>query len=344
VQSYEFVELVDRLDASMEAAPKSSVRTAAQAARVSAMMAKSRANALDLCQKLYPPAGKAPVAPSAVGEQVTDKRRKLPTQKECSEILGLLSDANKHMLPAGSTMPSFIHTPKGAKGGAAPGQGAARPGAARQGAARQGAVPGKAPGGAKPKPRFSDSSMEAVEQMVADAEAQALATGARVRIQPIVFVHGIWSKPARWADFANMLNAKVRAGTLAACFNTHSWNFADLDAANVAALKTTITSTLTLCKDYLPSADPNVILVTHSKGGLISRAYLRQYPEPAQSRVSGLYFIGTPNCGSPMADFYMEQENPLTSFDHCAFALGGLAGRTRYAGCARRNSSTRVAG
>lgn len=278
------------------------------ATELAAQQAKARQDAVDLCQNLYP--GKL-AKPSRKSKPPPRGRRKLPTEKECAEVIQLIQQANAHLVPTEAKMPTPIHTPKGAKSSA------------------------------PKKPRFVDSSMEAVEQMVAEAEAEAEATGTRVRIPPIVFIHGIWSKPARWADFANLLNAQVTAGSLAACYNTHGWNYGELDANNVAALRATISNTLTMCKDYLPSSDPSVILVAHSKGGLLARAYLRQYPLPNVSRVSGLYFIGTPNCGSPMADFYLEHVDPTSSFDHCAFALGGANGKAQYASCARRTVATK---
>jgi pimeloyl-ACP methyl ester carboxylesterase len=53
------------------------------------------------------------------------------------------------------------------------------------------------------------------------------------------------------------------------------------------------------------------ILVGHSMGGLISRAYLALYPEAAERRVERVILLGTPNHGAPEAIRNLIQGNDL---------------------------------
>lgn len=116
-------------------------------------------------------------------------------------------------------------------------------------------------------------------------------------VRPVVFVHGILSNGGVWdqaspnASWVKSLQDQV---TKLGVLNTNELNLGNLDTIGNNAKK--IADVVTAVRARWGVDQVN--LVTHSKGGIDSREYAR-----SSNAVEQLIEIGTPNAGSPLADF-----------------------------------------
>ncbi|GAB4558013.1 MAG: hypothetical protein Kow0047_02820 [Anaerolineae bacterium] len=63
---------------------------------------------------------------------------------------------------------------------------------------------------------------------------------------------------------------------------------------------------------WAAGTDRKFVLVGHSMGGLVSRAFLAMFPEQAERRVQQLIMLGTPNHGAPEAVRNLIEGNDMT--------------------------------
>ena len=69
--------------------------------------------------------------------------------------------------------------------------------------------------------------------------------------------------------------------------------------------------------------DDKVILIAHSKGGLVSRMYLESNLYWRRD-VSRVIMFGTPNAGSPLADMYVSQFLCVDKIEYCEFTYEAM--------------------
>lgn len=136
----------------------------------------------------------------------------------------------------------------------------------------------------------------------------------KVAPKPLVLVHGLWSNWKAWESWQNILTTshsydwkafpvgeKVERGRM----NTGG-SFMSTDPTN------SIGENARELEKYIKYAQEDrnawhVDIVAHSMGGLISRYYISQMMPPnyqdGRPQVSKLVMLGTPNQGSPCADY-----------------------------------------
>lgn len=142
---------------------------------------------------------------------------------------------------------------------------------------------------------------------------------------PVIFIHGTNSKPEAWQSsinqlFNNYLNKycpkvyidgerkedpnypPAPAKRYLEVFNYRDNSFASIETHNdeMAAKVRKILETY-YGSNWQSNPKAKVIIVAHSQGGLIARAYLRKYPQDAQY-VDRLVAIGVPHRGSYLSD------------------------------------------
>lgn len=132
---------------------------------------------------------------------------------------------------------------------------------------------------------------------------------------PLILVHGNNSESEpdyRWADY---LEKSKQDSDFSTSFKVYlfQWDSDKSNKFNANALGTAIDGQAGL-------KDRKLIIMAHSRGGLVSRYYLNDYitktgsysGQPAGQRVEHLITLGTPNRGSPLADPYWS----IFSFDY----------------------------
>lgn len=126
---------------------------------------------------------------------------------------------------------------------------------------------------------------------------------------PSVFVHGIFSSGAAWDKHGNGEISFVEHAEQLGLIADNSLNMGNLNsiADNAARIQTKVDEIL---QRY---GVRRVNLVCHSKGGLDSREYVELL---AGDKVDQLIQLGTPNAGSPLADWIQSK----------LFQAGGLPG------------------
>lgn len=166
---------------------------------------------------------------------------------------------------------------------------------------------------------YDDGRPRLVQRIKAELEEKGkkvdeMTENLRVAPKPLVLVHGLWSSWQAWETWQNILTTshsydweafpvgeKPEHGRM----NTGG-SFMSTDATN------TIGQNAEELKKYIDYAQKDrnawhVDLVAHSMGGLISRDYInRLMPATSQDgrpQVSHLVMLGTPNQGSPCADY-----------------------------------------
>jgi pimeloyl-ACP methyl ester carboxylesterase len=126
-----------------------------------------------------------------------------------------------------------------------------------------------------------------------------------------LLIHGTNSDPATWNDFVNqvyagdcpILRLGVAPSTVSRCYRVQftertvdgvAWRAGD--GATFTQLRNEVRAAF---RSLLKRVNPaRVILVGHSRGGLVARAYLQDLPT-AQTFKLGLVTLGTPHQGTP---------------------------------------------
>ncbi|MDI1242299.1 MAG: hypothetical protein PSX80_10300 [bacterium] len=166
---------------------------------------------------------------------------------------------------------------------------------------------------------FDDGRPRLVQRVKAELEEKGkkvdeLTENLRVAPKPLVLVHGLWSNWQAWETWQNILTTshsydwkafpvgeKPEHGRM----NTGG-SFMSTDPTN------SIGDNARGLEKYIDYAQKDrnawhVDLVAHSMGGLISRYYISQIMPPGghdgRPPVSRLIMLGTPNLGSPCADY-----------------------------------------
>jgi triacylglycerol esterase/lipase EstA (alpha/beta hydrolase family) len=166
---------------------------------------------------------------------------------------------------------------------------------------------------------YDDGRPRLVQRIKAELEEKGkkvdeLTENLRVAPKPLVLVHGLWSNWQAWETWQNILTTshsydwkaypvgeKAEHGRM----NTGG-SFMSTDPTN------TIGQNADELKKYIDYAQKDrnawhVDLVAHSMGGLISRDYINRLMPPTSQdgrpQVSHLIMLGTPNQGSPCADY-----------------------------------------
>ena len=166
---------------------------------------------------------------------------------------------------------------------------------------------------------FDDGRPRLVQRIKAELEEKGkkvdeLTENLRVAPKPLVLVHGLWSNWKAWETWQNILTT------------SHSYDWKAFPAGEKpehgqmntggSFLSTDPTNTIGQnadeLKKYIEYAQKDrnawhVDLVAHSMGGLISRDYISRLMPPSSQdgrpQVSHLIMLGTPNMGSPCADY-----------------------------------------
>lgn len=128
---------------------------------------------------------------------------------------------------------------------------------------------------------------------------------------PIVFVHGFGgSYIGTWGDTLsyfqqNYFEGKYFIDDCSCLFPPYDYSPANMDLLEypVAKLKAAIDRGINkgFPQDY--RGERKVIVVGHSMGGLVVRAFLKKY-SLYQNKISRVLFVGTPHKGSPLASAY----------------------------------------
>lgn len=120
---------------------------------------------------------------------------------------------------------------------------------------------------------------------------------------PTLFVHGYDSSGDDWAQseiYAFVKSQGVSVGVV----DYKSFNKNDITSANIQEIYKNAFDQL-----YSQAKSPKIDIVVHSMGGLLTRYFLDENPQ-YQDKVRRVYFLGTPNHGSPVA-FLNRLENML---------------------------------
>ena len=166
---------------------------------------------------------------------------------------------------------------------------------------------------------YDDGRPRYVQRIKAELEENGrkldeLTENIKVAPKPLVLVHGLWSNWKAWETWQNILTTshsydwkafpvgeKPEHGQM----NTGG-SFMSTDPTN------TVGQNADELKKYIEYAQKDrnawhVDLVAHSMGGLISRDYINRLMPPnsqdGRPQVSHLIMLGTPNMGSPCADY-----------------------------------------
>jgi pimeloyl-ACP methyl ester carboxylesterase len=136
----------------------------------------------------------------------------------------------------------------------------------------------------------------------------------KVAPKPLVLVHGLWSNWQAWESWQNILTTS----------HSYDWKAypvgekADKGRMNTGGAFMSTDPTNSIAENarelekYVKFAQEDrnawhVDIVAHSMGGLISRYYISQIMQPSlqdgRPPVSKLVMLGTPNLGSPCADY-----------------------------------------
>ncbi|MCK5607761.1 alpha/beta hydrolase, partial [Candidatus Pacearchaeota archaeon] len=125
---------------------------------------------------------------------------------------------------------------------------------------------------------------------------------------PIIFVHGINSSAEKcWSGvekhflqnyFSNKEVTKYfpYGGDYLILVDYERQNVGDIPTIASEALKNVVGNAI----KKLPDDYKKVIIVTHSMGGLVTRSFLKQYPD-YHDKIAKVIFIGTPHRGSSFA-------------------------------------------
>jgi triacylglycerol lipase len=115
---------------------------------------------------------------------------------------------------------------------------------------------------------------------------------------PVILIHGYYQNYSVWSEWESLLNGSVPYCTVSFKHNdTVSFEYYDKCGASTEHAKE-LNEIIQIVKNKTHQKQVN--LVGHSKGGLDARVYL------AKSQtldVANLIMIGTPNGGSPLADY-----------------------------------------
>jgi pimeloyl-ACP methyl ester carboxylesterase len=107
---------------------------------------------------------------------------------------------------------------------------------------------------------------------------------------PVLLLHGYGCNGGYWAHLTPMLDA---------AHISHAWLDLEPMLADIDDFVPKVAGAVeALCRD---SGAPCVIIVAHSMGGLVARAYMRQRGGAVQARVAHLITLGTPHHGTSLA-------------------------------------------
>ena len=166
---------------------------------------------------------------------------------------------------------------------------------------------------------YDDGRPRLVQRIRAELEENGkkvdeLTENIRVAPRPLVLVHGLWSNWQAWESWQNILTT------------THSYDWRAYPVGEKAEHGRMNTGGSFMSTDPTKSIGENahdlesyikyaqedrnawhVDIVAHSMGGLISRYYISQIMPPnyqdGRPQISRLIMLGTPNMGSPCADY-----------------------------------------
>jgi pimeloyl-ACP methyl ester carboxylesterase len=116
---------------------------------------------------------------------------------------------------------------------------------------------------------------------------------------PVILIHGYYEDKSVWKDWQKLLQNKTK--TFAVTFNTTS------DKCGSAADHAKELGQI-IKEMKMKTGQDKVNIVGHSKGGLDARVYLAD--NITRNDVANLIMIGTPNAGSPIADFVVKEPLP----------------------------------
>lgn len=116
---------------------------------------------------------------------------------------------------------------------------------------------------------------------------------------PVILIHGYFEPKSVWDHWQNLLESKTK--TFAVTFNTtdDKCGSADEHAKELGQV---------IKEVKRETGQDKVNIVGHSKGGLDARVYLAN--NHTSKDVANLIMIGTPNAGSPLADFVVGNSLP----------------------------------
>jgi pimeloyl-ACP methyl ester carboxylesterase len=118
---------------------------------------------------------------------------------------------------------------------------------------------------------------------VSAAAALCLATAPAPAQRPVVFVHGLFMDASEWANSANYIKYNLGL-VIDPIVPTLGWRHTYEDqAANLA---------------NAVAASSNVVAVSHSNGGIVTRQYGRN--SGSGSHITGHIAVGSPHVGAPI--------------------------------------------
>src|SRR5919107_3960920 len=130
-----------------------------------------------------------------------------------------------------------------------------------------------------------------IEILVSNGLFVSLATAQEDDVLPVLLVHGYYEDASIWETWEELLEVDVIP------FYTITFQQSDDKCGSAIEHARELN---TMIQEILDSTDyEQVNIVGHSKGGLDARVYLASGTDD----VSNLIMIGTPNDGSPLAEF-----------------------------------------
>jgi pimeloyl-ACP methyl ester carboxylesterase len=116
-------------------------------------------------------------------------------------------------------------------------------------------------------------------------------SAAACSLPPVILVHGLFHNPSAWIVYRWWLKRAGFANTYALSYNSWKHSFPEI----LKQLETLVKEVRDLC----PGAP--VILIGHSLGGLLCRAYAEQADD--QGRIGAVITLGAPHQGSKLTVF-----------------------------------------